>query len=74
MDYHYTVLESVIEGRKIYGIAAVTDTDSITSILYSFSDIGTDHSRILAMVELCNTHKLSLIHFSDVINDFIAGI
>ena len=59
--------------RKAYGIAAYanSDTDGVSTVVASVGEITDDKSKIADFVENCNSLQLSLIHFFDVVEDFI---
>ena len=38
----------------------------------SFEDISMDRAKIIFLLDLCNSSELSPIHFSDVLEDFLA--
>lgn len=62
------------EERISYGIVAYADsqTDGSASIIASFHDLSGDKSVLEKLVYDCNRLHLSLLHFSDTIQDFLA--
>ena len=73
MRFHYVLLESRLECRTCYGIAAVTINDGIEIILQSFVDLSPDRGAVEELVRLCNELELSLCHLPDVVEDFCVG-
>ena len=73
MRFHYVLLESRLERRTCYGIAAVTMNDGIEIILQSFVDLSSDRYEVAKLVRLCNKLNLSLCHLPDVVEDFCVG-
>ena len=73
MRFHYVLLESRLERRTCYGIAAVTMNDDIEVILQSFVDLSSERRPVAKLVRLCNELKLSLCHLPDVVEDFCVG-
>ena len=73
MRFHYVLLESRLERRTCYGIAAVTMNDGIEIILQSFVDLSSERRPVAKLVRLCNELKLSLCHLPDVVEDFCVG-
>ena len=78
IQHKYIVIQSTYKNgsakRTAFGIAAVEEYDGITTILESISDISSDIRSVKRLVELCNDHQLSLVHFRDVVSDFLATI
>ena len=73
MRFHYVLLESRLERRTCYGIAAVTMNDGIEIILQSFVDLSSDRRSVAKIVRLCNKLELSLCHLQDVVEGFCVG-
>ncbi|MCD7822866.1 MAG: DUF6514 family protein [Oscillospiraceae bacterium] len=65
----YKVTESLDERKGIctYGIAAVDSGE----ILAEISDISANRAALSELSQLMNREKLSLIHFKDVVEDFL---
>ena len=61
------------DGREgvTYGIRAYQEGDASLP-LAEIRDITLDSQELLSFVELCNSLGLSLIHLTDVIEDFLA--
>ena len=55
--------------HTVYGIQAVTYDENV---VLSISDISFDSQKAQAFVDLCNFLGLSIIHFYDVLDDFLA--
>ncbi len=73
MKHRYVLLKTDIGPQTGYGIAAVADYDESAAILQSYSDIAITRSTVLQLVELCNRLELSLSHFAEVVEDFLAA-
>lgn len=77
-----TVVYGIIEEKYIiddtvrtsYGIAAYADPkeDGGATVISSAHDITTDKHKLSELISICNQQELSVIHLSDVIEDFIA--
>ena len=61
--------------RVSYGIAAYADVeqDGTATILAAVSDITSDRKKLEELVYRCNQAQLSVLHLSDVVEDFLAG-
>ena len=61
------------ERRVSYGIVAYADseTDGTATIVASERDVSSKKSEIEDLVRKCNELKLSLLHFFDVVEDFL---
>lgn len=62
----YKIVESC-KGVCTYGIVAVDSEEIIAEI----SDISADKEAVAELAELMKRYQLSLIHFKDVIEDFL---
>ena len=51
-----------------YGIEAV---DQSGNVLRSIPDISLDLAAVTALAQKMNTHRLALVHFLDVVEDFL---
>ena len=51
-----------------YGIAAINSNSVTISAAY---DLSCDESEVTELVRRCNELKLSLVHFQDVVDDFL---
>ena len=62
------------ERRVSYGIACyiAVEHDGTANIYLSVHDVCADKQKLTAFVEKCNQLKLSLIHFEDVLDDFLS--
>ena len=62
------------DSRSTYGIVAYVDadTDGTATIVASARDITNDRCRAEQLADKCNRGNLSLCHFNDVIEDFLA--
>jgi len=59
--------------RVAYGIAVYADADTTgtASIVASVRDISSDKKKVEEFVRLCNSGGVSLIHFSEMVDDFL---
>lgn len=57
-----------------YGIAAVEEYDGVATVIESFDDISSNIEPVERLAELCNFHKLEIIHLKDVVNDFLVTV
>lgn len=59
--------------RISYGIAAYANAqeDGTATVLASIGDITSDKQKLEELVFYCNRLKLSVIHLSDVVEDFL---
>ena len=60
--------------RVSYGIVAYSDfeRDGTATIVASAKDLSNDKQRIKDLVKTCNRLQLSLLHFDEVVSDFLA--
>ena len=67
----YTAGENI---RVSYGIVAYSDfeRDGTATIVASAKDLSNDKQRVKDLVKICNLLKLSLLHFDEVVSDFLA--
>lgn len=74
-DIYYSVVTEVYAGRVAYGIAAFSDVDAdgFVTMLASAHDLTENKERINDLAARCNSEDLSLVHFWDVVEDFIGG-
>ena len=76
-DITYGISEEIYssdkEKRKAYGIVAYAnfDKEKLAVIVDSVRDISSDKKQIEELVRLCNELELSLLHFHDVVTDFL---
>ena len=74
MNCRYIVIENSLGKRKSYGVAAVCDYEDVETVLKSFVDVCSDREATENFVSRCNTHELSILHFNDAVEDFLAEI
>ena len=55
--------------HTVYGIQSVSSDETV---VLSISDISFDSQKAQVFVDLCNSLELSIIHFYDVLDDFLA--
>jgi hypothetical protein len=72
----YGLLSSTLaaggEARATYGIALCEQSEDGCAPIATAVDLGTNREAITHLVETCNRLSLSPIHFSDVVEDFLA--
>ena len=61
--------------RVSYGIAAYSDVseNGTATIVASVHDVTSDRENLSKLVDYCNRLKLSTIHLSDVVEDFLSN-
>ena len=61
--------------RKAYGLVAYADAeqDGTATIVASANDLSCDETKVQDLANKCNEGNLELIHFNDVVEDFLAG-
>jgi len=78
MRYKYIVVQNIYRNgesvRTAFGIAVVEEYDKIITVLDSVSDISSDIELVEKLAERCNICQLELVHFRDVIVDFLEDI
>ena len=59
--------------RHSYGIAAYSSVgESITPIAIEYAnELSSDKQSLQALVDKCNEENLSLVHFYDIVEDFL---
>ena len=57
--------------RISYGIAAYASAEDTATVLAYIGDITSNEEKLLKLVLRCNEFELSLLHFKDVVEDFI---
>ena len=59
--------------RESYGIVAYENPDlnETPTVVASAYDLSNDESKVQALADMCNKEKILLIHFNDIISDFI---
>ena len=79
MSITYGVVKEIYalgsEKRSAYGLVAYYDAeeDGTATIVASAHDLSDDEAAVEMLAERCNDGDLSLVHFDDVIEDFLAG-
>jgi len=78
MKYRYFIIkeEWMEEGanQTRYGIAVACIYDECYDIIESYADVSTDEEAVSEFVQKCNDLQLDPVHFSEVIQDFLADI
>ena len=61
--------------REAYGLVAYADAelDGTSTIVASANDLSCDEVKLQEFVNKCNEGKLELVHFNDIVEDFLAG-
>lgn len=61
--------------REAYGLVAYAnaDIDGTLTIVASANDLSCDEIKLQELANKCNEEKLLLVHFNDVVEDFLAG-
>ncbi len=61
--------------REAYGLVAFADVeiDGTATIVASANDLSCDEIRLQNLADKCNEGKLELVHFNDIVEEFIAG-
>lgn len=78
MNVTYGVVRQVYilgeQHRCAYGLVAYAnaDQDGTATIIASANDISSDMQSVCELADKCNQGKLSLIHFDDIVEDFLA--
>ena len=74
--YSYiTVKQQIGEGstaRTCYGIAAVITYGSFVQLMENYDDLSDDIDSIRQFVETCNEQHVEIVHFPDVVEDYLA--
>lgn len=60
--------------REAYGLVVYADaeTDGTATIVASARDITSDKKILQNLVDRCNNEKIPIIHFDDIVEDFLA--
>lgn len=72
---YVTVKQQIGEGseaRTCYGIAAAVANDGCVQLMKSYDDLSDDIEPIRQFVEACNELHVEIVHFADVVEDFLA--
>lgn len=61
--------------REAYGLVAYANVveDGTATIVASASDLTDKRELVEELASKCNVGNLSLVHFNDVVEDFLAG-
>ena len=61
--------------RIAYGIAVYAnfENDRMTTIVDAIHDVSNDAEKLGQLIRTCNCAELSLIHFRDVIEDYLSN-
>jgi len=61
--------------REAYGLVAYADAelDGTATIVASANDLSCDEIKLQELANKCNKEKLLLVHFNDIVEDFLAG-
>lgn len=61
--------------REAYGLVAYADAelDGTATIVASVNDLSCDEIKLQELANKCNEGKLELVHFNDIVEDFLAG-
>ena len=61
--------------REAYGLVAYADAelDGTATIVASANDLSCDEIKLQELANKCNEIKLELVHFNDIVEDFLAG-
>ncbi len=72
MDCKYILIQKTYlsedKSHTSYGIAAVDHKQRIVS---AAEELSSNESKVAELVIMCNEMKLSLVHFWDVVEDFL---
>ncbi len=72
---YVTVKQQIGEGstaRTCYGVAAAIVYDGCVQLMQSYDDLTDEAEPIRRFVETCNELHLEIVHFADVVEDFLA--
>ena len=61
--------------REAYGLVAYADAelDETATIVASANDLSCNEIKLQELANKCNEGKLELVHFNDIVEDFLAG-
>ena len=61
--------------REAYGLVAYADAelDGTSTIVASANDLSCDEIKLQKLANKCNEINLELVHFSDIVEVFLAG-
>ncbi len=77
VTYGILICEYILENEHLisYGIAVYDTPDilGIASVCFSIPDICSDFDAVANLVHTCNRLRLSPLHLTDAVDDFIAS-
>ena len=61
--------------REAYGLVAYADAeiDGTATIVASANDLSCNEIKLQELANKCNEGKLELVHFNDIVEDFLEG-
>ena len=61
--------------REAYGLVAYANAehDGTSTIVASANDLSCNEIKLQELANKCNEEKLLLVHFNDILEDFLAG-
>ena len=61
--------------REAYGLVAYDNAeyDGTLTIVAAANDLSCDETKLQELANKCNEGNLSLVHFNDIVNDFLVG-
>ena len=61
------------EAREAYGLVVYSDAeeDGTATIIASAHDLTDERDRVENLAERCNAEEVELIHFDDIVEDFL---
>ena len=70
----YRVIQTTVtdEDGILYPTYGIEALDQKGNLLEAIPDISLDRFAVLALAEKMNTHHLALVHFWDVVEDFLS--
>ena len=62
------------DSREAYGLVVYADAeiDGTATIVASARDVTCDMDKLQCLVDKCNNEKIPIVHFDDVVEDFLA--
>lgn len=58
--------------REAFGLVAYAELDGTATIVATANDLSSDEIKLQELANKCNEDKLELVHFNDIVEDFIA--
>lgn len=68
MKCTYALICNTYSGRTSFGVQAANEVGHTVA---EANDISVDKAKVAHLVQLCNNLELSILHFFDVVDDFI---